>query len=456
MNRMNLIIAILGSIAAIFGIIILHELGHFVVARMCGIKILKFSIGFGKALWRRTSKRGTEYIFAILPLGGYVKMLGEGDEVTTPEDAHRAFNQKPLLSRMIVVVAGPLTNLAIAVIAFWGVYLMGVSHARPIIGTVIPNSIAAESGIKPRDELVRIDGVNTPNWQRVVMAVIMRMGDRNPMTVTVKPVDSSRLVDHTLNLSTWMVDKRNPDFFQSLGFFPYRPKVPPVVSAVAKDSPAEKAGLMPGDRVVSIDGQSVADWVDIVSKVERMPSKTLIFNVLRNNKQKRIPVAVGVMKQNSQAVGYIGVISSPPSWPKSFVRQENFSFFGAWIPAVEQTWTLIRFNFVVMIKMIEGKISVHTLGGPITVFQAAGKATQAGLQVYLGFIGFISLTIGFINLLPIPGLDGGHLLFQVIEGIFRRPVPERIQMIGLSIGMVFLIFLMVQATINDVIRLFTG
>ncbi|MBW5802987.1 RIP metalloprotease RseP [Coxiella endosymbiont of Ornithodoros amblus] len=451
---MSLAVAIIGPIIAIFGIIILHELGHFVVARACSIKILRFSIGFGKALWRWKSKSGSEYVLAMLPLGGYVKMLGEGEEATTSKDARRAYNQKPLLVRMMVVFAGPFTNLLLAIIAFWGVYLMGVTHTRPVIGRVIPHSIAAQAGVKVGDELIQIDKIPVKNWQQALMATIKRMGDHSKMELKVKPLYSDRLEAHEMDLSTWMLDRRSPDVFKSLGLTPYQPKVPPVVVSIAKDSPAEKAKLQLGDRIVAINGQPIKDWLQIVNIVHNKPNKEIQLTIMRDHEVRRIPLKVARMKEDGKALGYLGILSRLPQWLPHFTYQEKYTVLSAWLPAVEQSWRLFTFNLIVMAKMVIGKVSIHTLRGPITVFQAAGKATQAGLKAYLEFIGFINLTIGFINLLPIPGLDGGHLLFQVIEGLFRRPVPERIQLIALTIGMIFLIFLMLQATINDLVCLF--
>ncbi|AKQ33573.1 RIP metalloprotease RseP [Candidatus Coxiella mudrowiae] len=453
---MSLAIAILGAIIAIFSIIILHELGHFVVACACGIKVLRFSIGFGKALCKWKGKSGTEYILALLPLGGYVKMLGEGDEITSAKDAHRAFNQKPLFIRMLVVLAGPFTNFLLALISFWGVYLMGVTHTRPIVGEVVPHSIAAQAGIKPGDELVEIDGKAIKNWQQALMAIIALMGDRNEMEMMVKPQNSSQESLRNLELLKWNLDQRSPDVFKSLGLLPYQPRIPPVINSVMKGSPAERAQLQQGDRVKAINGQPVKDWLEVVNIVRQKPNEKIQLTVTRNDKTHLISLTTGKKYMEETTVGYLGVLSQPPpQWPDNLIYKEEYSFWGAWRSAVEQTWRLLTFNAMVMVKMIIGKVSIHTLGGPITVFQAAGKAIQAGFQVYLGFIGFISLTIGFINLLPIPGLDGGHLLFQIIEGLFRRPVPERIQIISLTLGVVFFIFLMVQATINDIARLFS-
>ena len=451
---MSLAIGILGAIILIFSIIILHELGHFVVARACGIKVLRFSIGFGKAFWKWKGKSGTEYIFAILPLGGYIKMLGEGNGVTSSEDTQRAFNQKPLFIRMLVVLAGPVTNFLLALVAFWGVYLMGVTHTRAIVGEVVPHSIAAQAGIKPGDELVQVDGKSTKNWNQALMAVVARMGDRNQMKVMVKPKNSSQISLRNLKLSKWNIDQRNSDVLKDLGLLPYQPRIPPVITSVMKKSPAERAQLQSGDCVKAINDQPVQDWLSVINFIRKNPDKKIQLAVMRNDKIHVISLTTDRKEMGCITVGYLGIVSQPPHWSANLMYREEYSFLGAWRPAAEQTWRLLAFNAMVVIKMVIGKVSIYTFGGPVMVFQAASKATQAGLQVYLSFLGFISLTIGFTNLLPIPGLDGGHLLFQVIEGLCRRPVPQRIRTIGLILGMVFLIFLMVQTTINDFVRLF--
>ena len=455
---MSLAIAIIGAIIAIFGIIILHEFGHFIVARAFGITVLRFSIGFGKTLWKRKGKSGTEYVLSFLPLGGYIKMLGEGKEITLPKDAHRAYNQKSLLVRMMVVLAGPITNLLLAIIAFWGFYLMSVTNIRPIIGEVALHSIAEQANIKLGDELIQIDQTRTKNWQQVLIAIIKRIGDRTKMEFKVRRVQmhTNQIKTFELNLSTWVLNRRNPDIFNSLGITLYRPKVSPVIAAIIKDSPAEKVKLQAGDQITAINGESIKDWFQIVNFVQNKPNEAIQLTVLHDHKKAQVvSLKIGATKENDKTVvGYLGILSQIPRWPSQFIYHEKYTILSAWIPAVEQIWHLFTFNLVVILKMVIGKVSVYTLGGPITIFQAAGKATQEGFQVYLGFIGFISFTIGFINLLPIPGLDGGNFLFQVIEGFFRRPLPERVQMIGLTIGMILLIILMIQATINDLIRLF--
>lgn len=452
---MSLIVAIFGAIVAIFSIIILHELGHFIAARICNVKVLRFSIGFGKPLWKWKGKNGTEYTLSPFLLGGYVKMLGVGDEISSKEDITcYTFNHKPLFIRMLVVLAGPITNFLLALIAFWGVYLIGVTHSRPIVGEVFPHSIAAQGGIKPGDQLLGIDGKKVENWQQVLMATVSRMGDRGQIRIMVKSQNSPQVTLRRLDLSHWNLDPRSPDVLKSLGLSPYQPRILPIVAAVTKGSPAERAKLEAGDHIKAINGRLVRNWSEVVNIVRQKPNQKIQLSVIRDHKTYLVSLTTGKKIIKGRMVGYLGVLSQLPEQPANLIYKEEYSFFGAWRPAVEQTWRLLTFNAIVMAKVIIGKISMHTIGGPITVFEAAGKATQAGFQVYLGFIGFISLTIGFFNLLPIPGLDGGHLLFQIIEGLFNRPVPERVQIISLGLGMVFLIFLMVQATINDIVRLF--
>ena len=455
---MSLAITIIGAITAIFGIIILHEFGHFIVARACGITVLRFSIGFGKTLWKWKGKSGTEYVFAFLPLGGYIKMLGEGKEITLPEDARRAYNQKSLLVRMMVVLAGPITNLLLAIIAFWGVYLMNITNTRPVIGEVALHSIAAQANVKSGDELIQIDQTHTKNWQQVLMAIIKRIGDRTKMEFKVRRMQmhTNQIKTCELNLSTWVLNRRNPDIFNSLGITLYQPKISPVIAAIIKDSPAEKVKLQTGDRITAINGKSIKDWFQVVNFIQKKPNEAIQLTVLHDYKKAQVvSLKIGKTKVNDKTiVGYLGILSQIPRWPSQFIYHEKYTILSAWVAAIEQIWHLFKFNLIIILKIIVGKVSVYTLGGPITILQAAGKAAQAGLQVYLGFIGFISFTIGFINFLPIPGLDGGNFLFQVIEGFFRRPLPECIQMIGLTIGMILLIFLMIQATVNDLIRLF--
>lgn len=452
---MQLSIAIVGAIFAIFLIIILHELGHFVMARCCGVRVLKFSLGFGKVLWSHVSKRsGTEYALSVLPLGGYVKMLGEGEEASLPEEAHFAYNCKPLWQRMLIVLAGPLVNFLLAIFAFYCAYLFGTTHYKPVVGEVVPSSIVGQAGLRAGDEILAVDGEKTQNWQQVLMAVVQNAGERGQMSLLIKPQNSLQTKTVTLNLVNWQLDDRSPEFLESLGLQPYQIKVPPIIAVVQPNSPASLAGLQPGDLVLRINGKKIDDWQMLTSWVQEHPNTTMNLLVQREQLRKNLQLSVAAKTENDKLQGYIGVTVQEPVVPESLVSHEHFNLLSAWVPAVEQTWALLKLNFLVTVKLVSGKVSLKSMGGPVTIFRYAGQATQQGLQVYLGFVAFISLAIGYLNLMPIPGLDGGHLLFQLVEAVIRRPVPERIQALGFSLGMVLLVFLMVQATINDLMRLF--
>ncbi|OGO90964.1 MAG: RIP metalloprotease RseP [Coxiella sp. RIFCSPHIGHO2_12_FULL_42_15] len=452
---MQLAVSIIGAILAIFLIIIIHEMGHFFVARAFGIKILRFSLGFGKALYKRTGNDGTEYVLALIPLGGYVKMLGEADVQSVPqEEMHRAFHRKPLLVRMGVVLAGPVTNFILAILVFWAAYLIGMEHVKPIIGRIVPHSFAAAAGLKPGDRIVRVGETPTYHWQQVVMSLLTSMGNVKKAILWVEPKGTHRVIERRLDLSGWKLDKRNPQVFETLGLSPYFPPIKPIILKVLPESPAAKAHLKSHDLIVAVNGQRVKEWAQVTETVSQWPEKKIMVTVLRGQRTYEIPVYLGVQQRDKQKVGYLGVMVKAPKYPENMIHLERYNVLTAWVPATIKSWDLLKYNAIVLVKMMTAKLSFKTIGGPISIFQAAGQATQAGWGIYLSFIGFISLTVGFINLLPIPGLDGGHLLFQLIEGMIRRPVPEKIQQYGFTLGMLFVLLIVVHATINDLLRIF--
>ena len=452
---MHMIIAVLGAVFAIAIIIILHELGHFLVAKAFGIKILRFSLGFGKPLYKYVGKKsGTEYVLGILPLGGYVKML-DSSTVSDPEEAKSAYDKQPLLARMAVVAAGPVANFIIALVAYWAVFMIGVVHIKPVVGRVIPQSIASDAGLKRGDELLAIDNERVHNWQQVLMALVVHVGDEENVTLKIKAAKTAVIENRVLDLSDLSLNERDPDLFSSLGVFPFVPPIKPIVGEVISGGPANQSDMTKGDIILSINGQKVDHWMQLVEAIRKIPGQSAVLEVKKDSVVRTVTLRVGTQKQGSKKTGYLGIMVKSPEIPADMLKTQQFSVFTAWLPAAAKTWQLFRFNVISVGKLITGKVSVKTLGGPITIFQAAGRASQAGIQVYLGFIAFISLTIGFINLLPIPGLDGGHLLFQVIEGIIRRPLSVRLQTIGFMVGMGCLILLMLQATVNDLLRFFT-
>ena len=381
-------------------------------------------------------------------------MLGEGEQEMNAADLASAYHTKPLLSRMAIVAAGPFTNFILGILMFWILFMMGVQQVKPIVGQVIPHSIAAKGGIQSGDELQRINGLRTQSWQSVLMALIARMGDQGKMVVKVLPKDKQNAQTRYLQLNNWSIDQRNPQLFKSLGMLPYQPKFPAVIETVASGSAAEHGGLQKGDRIITVNGKEVSDWMGFVKMIQRHPDQSVSITIARNQQRLDIKLQTAVKKEKGKTVGYLGVSAKPPAFPPDMIRTLQYSFFSAWTPAFLQSWKLTYFNYVVLKKMIFGKISIRALGGPITIFRGAGQASRAGLKAYLGFVAFISITLFFINILPIPGLDGGHLFFQVIEGVFRRPVPEKYQALIIKIGIILLILLIIQATINDILRLF--
>lgn len=450
---MSLFITVIGAIMAVFIVIVLHELGHFCVAKACGVRVLRFSIGFGKPLWSRVSRGGTKYVLAILPLGGYVKLLDDREVHVSSAESRRAYNRQPVLVRMAIVVAGPVSNLILAVIVFWFIFLLGVSYLKPVIGSVAPQSLAGHAGLQAGDTLVAINGRSVKEWQGVITSLVSQIGARE-VNITTQPANHGPLQNHLLPLRDWKLSGTESDPLVSLGITPYEPAFPAVIEKVMPRSPAARNGLQASEEIVALNHQPVADWRTVSDYVHKHPNQEMTLEVKQQDGVVRnLNIQLDSRAQQGQLTGYLGVQAKIPIWPNEMILKLKYSVLSAWPPAWREAWGLVVFNWTVVGKMLSGKISLQSLGGPITIFRSAGEASQAGLAVYLSFIGFISVTLGFLNILPIPGLDGGHFLFQVIESIIRRPIPERYQMVLLKMGIVLILLLIVQGTINDVVRL---
>lgn len=437
-----------------FVVIVIHELGHFLVAKAFGVKVLRFSIGFGKALWSRTSRSGTEYVLGMLPLGGYVKMLDDRELHVSQAEAKLAYNRQPLWVRMGIVLAGPIINVLLAIIVFWVIFLLGVTYVKPVIGQVLPQSIAERSGLQAGDVIQSINDHPIQQWEQVLIAMITRIGSSRSLTMVTQPRNTRVLQTHQISLKDWQLAGSQPDPLRSLGIIPFQPEFPAIADKIEPNSPAARSGLQAGDLITGVDAKPIQDWLALTDYIQHHPNQEVNFNIQRNQNSLTVPVELDSRTMRGQTVGYLGLRVKPPQWPQEMISTPHYSIFTAMAPAWRQAWDLIVFNAVVLVKMITGKISLQTLGGPITIFRSAGEASAEGLKVYLGFIGFISVTLGFINILPIPGLDGGHFLFQVVEGIMRRPISERVQMLLLKVGIVLIILLIIQGTINDIMRLF--
>lgn len=372
---MTLIVTIIAAILAIFFVVLIHELGHLLIAKVVGVKVERFSIGFGKILW--SFKGGeTEYAISALPLGGYVKMLGENDKDIPADQMHRAYQNKSILARMAIVTAGPITNFLLALVLFWMIFLPGITHIKPIIGEVTQHSIAAKGGLRAGDQILQIDKLKTPSWQRVIMALVTRMGDKEPMKVIVQPKQPSSPTTHSLALARWEIDPRKPDFLGSLGIAPFFPKVPPVIKTVQAGSPAERAGIKAGDEIMAIDGKPVSDWMQIIKDIQKRPKQSVLITVKRNNQTLQLTTTTGTRKMGAKQVGFLGVLVQLPPWPKSMTHKVEYSILTAWTPALTQVWSLTKLNGLILYKMVVGKVSPRSLGGPISILRIGITASS--------------------------------------------------------------------------------
>lgn len=444
----------LGAFLLALGILIaVHEFGHFWVARRCGVYVERFSIGFGKPLWQKVGKDGTEYTLAMIPLGGYVKMLDERVDEVPAEKRHQAFNNKALWQRSAIVAAGPLANFIFAIFAYWVVYLIGVPAVRPVIGEVAPHSIAAEAGIRSGMELKSISGIKTADWESVNMAMISHIGDEE-MVVTVSGPDADYEVQRTLDLTGWSFDPETERVLTTLGITPYSPAITLVISQLADDGAAIAAGLRLNDEIVSIDDTPVTEWQQVVDAVRSHPSQALEMEVLREGKLVVLTMTPGEKQlRDGTVTGFAGMAPTVEPWPESYRINLQFGPLEAVGKAAEKTWQLVTLTFDMVGKLITGDVAIKNLSGPISIAKGAGMTADYGVVYFLGFLALISVNLGIVNLLPLPVLDGGHLMFFAIEAVTRRPVSERVQDIGYRVGSAILVALMAVALFNDFTRL---
>jgi len=450
---MLITIKIFAFLFAIFPLVLIHEFGHFFVARLCGVRILKFSIGFGKALMKWRDKKGTSYVLSAIPLGGYVKMLDTREIKASLHDYPFAFDHHPAWQRFLIIVAGPVNNLLFALVIFSLMFVIGIKVPKPIIGKIEPNSIASRAHLVQGQEITAVSGKKVLDWQEVVFAIFPAIGEDGNLIFTAKKQGQEN--KYVLDLTSWQLDPFQPDPLKSLGIIPYHPSLPPVIAKIKNNSPAAKFGLRLQDRIQSVNRKRVLDWDDFITQVQEYPNQKIDLVVLRDGKVESLNVVTSWKYDIGwKKVGYLGVGSLPVKWPDDMLLDRNYSVAQSFYYAGKQAWMILAFNGISFAKLLTGKISFHVLGGPITIFQSAATAINAGIVVYFGFLALLSIMLAFVNFLPIPGLDGGHVLFIGIESLLRRPISMRVQALILRFGLILLILIMVQATINDVMRMF--
>ncbi|ALD76600.1 MULTISPECIES: sigma E protease regulator RseP [Citrobacter] len=439
-------------IIALGVLITVHEFGHFWVARRCGVRVERFSIGFGKALWRRTDKSGTEYVIAMIPLGGYVKMLDERAEPVAPELRHYAFNNKTVGQRAAIIAAGPIANFLFAIFAYWLVFIIGVPGVRPVVGEITPNSIAAQAQIQPGTELKAVDGIETPDWDAVRLQLVSKIGDEHT-TLSVAQFGSNQRQDKTLDLRHWAFEPDKEDPVSSLGMRPRGPQIEPVLSEVQVNSAASKAGLQAGDRIVKVNGQSLTQWMTFVALVRDNPDTPLALDIERQGSSLSLTLTPDSKQVNGKAEGFAGVVPKVIPLPDEYKTVRQYGPFSAILEASDKTWQLMKLTVSMLGKLITGDVKLNNLSGPISIAQGAGMSAEFGIIYYLMFLALISVNLGIINLFPLPVLDGGHLLFLAIEKLKGGPVSERVQDFSYRIGSILLVLLMGLALFNDFSRL---
>ena len=451
MDLLYTIILTLGTLAVLVAV---HEYGHFWVARRCGVQVLRFSIGFGKSLFSWRDRQGTEYSVAAIPLGGYVKMLDEREGEVPAAELHRAFNRKPVLQRIAVVSAGPLANLALAVLAYWFLYMGGESGYIPIIEAVEEGSVADVAGLEVGQEIVAIDGETTPTWQALSFRLLDRIGDTGSIAFAVKYPDSDMVYESEATIDRWLSQQEQPDLYGGLGLTLYSPEVPPVVAEVVADSPAAAIGMAPGDKVLSADGLPMNLWMDWVDYVRARPGQPIDLEYERGNQLLRATIVPdSVTDEGDEVFGRVGVAVAMPEMPPELIRRFPRGPLEALGASFVRTGELSLFTLKSIKKMLQGLISPKNLSGPITIAKVATASAKSGLESYIGFLALLSVSLGVLNLLPIPVLDGGHLLFYTVELLAGRPVPEKIQSLGYQLGLFMVLGIMMLALYNDFTRL---
>lgn len=444
------IVNVLAFLIAISVLVAVHEFGHFLVGRWCGMKVLRYSIGFGKPLWSTVfGKDRTEFWVSAIPLGGYVKFLDEREGPVEPADEGRAFTHRPVPARIAVLLAGPLFNFLFAVVAYWALFVAGVPSAVPTVGEVRPGSYAAAAGLRQGDRILSIGGEEVADWQAAVVALFGEMvGDgRIPLEVEGEDGVPREL---TIDVGEDAARLTEPNAFltDALGFDAWQP--PSVVDLVTDGGPAEAAGIRTGDRIMAIDGQPIADFGDLREVVAARPDETVTIRLERDGDTRTLEMTLGSREVDGRQVGVMGVGAQTS---REYFYERQYGPLAAIGASVERTWDTTSFTVSMLARMVTGDVSVKNISGPINIAQYAGESATAGLDVFVNFLALVSISLGVLNLLPIPVLDGGQIVYQGVELVKGSPLSERAQIVGQQVGILALLILMTFAFYNDISRI---
>jgi len=450
---MGALYMIIGTLVALGVLVTFHEFGHFWVARRCGVKVLRFSVGFGSPLFRWHDRQGTEFVIAAIPLGGYVKMLDEREGDVPPALLDSAFNRKSVRQRFAIVSAGPLANFLLALVFFWLLAMLGSEQIRPVIGAVEPGSLAAQAGLSVDQEIVAVNGKPVSGWGEVNLQLVRRLGESGQLDVTVRDVGGSSERHLQISLQNWLKGVEEPDPITSLGIRPWRPQIVPVIAQLDPEGPAQAAGIRLGDRLLSLNQQPLDDWQQVIDAVRTLPGEPVSLQVERQGQRLDVSLTLATRGEGEVRRGYLGAGVEGGGWPAEMLREVSFGPLEAVAEGVRRTWTMSLLTLDSLKKMLFGELSVKNLSGPITIAKVAGASAQSGLGDFLNFLAYLSISLGVLNLLPIPVLDGGHLLFYLVEWVRGRPLSERVQGWGVQIGISLVVGVMLLALVNDLGRL---
>ncbi|WP_181295417.1 RIP metalloprotease RseP [Pseudomonas sp. Q2-TVG4-2] len=450
---MGALYMIIGTLVALGVLVTFHEYGHFWVARRCGVKVLRFSVGFGRPLLRWHDRQGTEFVLAAIPLGGYVKMLDEREGDVPPALLEQAFNRKTVKQRFAIVSAGPLANFLLALVFFWALAMLGTDQVRPVVGAVEAGSLAARAGLMAGQEIVEVNGKPTSGWAEVNLQLIRRLGESGSLEMLVRENDGDQVQRLQLELNDWLKGAEEPDPIGSLGIRPWRPEIAPIVAQLDPEGPAQAAGVRLGDRLVSLDGESLNEWQEVIDRVRPLGGQSVPLELERDGQIIELPVTLAQRGDGDQRRGYLGAGVAGAEWPEEMLRNVSYGPVDAVGEGLRRTWTMSVLTLDSLRKMLFGELSVKNLSGPITIAKVAGASAQSGVGDFLNFLAYLSISLGVLNLLPIPVLDGGHLLFYMVEWVRGRPLSDRVQGWGVQIGISLVVGVMLLALVNDLGRL---
>jgi regulator of sigma E protease len=454
---MNLLTTIAAFTFALGVLIVFHEFGHFIVARWCGVKVLRFSLGFGRPLFcRRFGADNTEWVVAMFPLGGYVKMLDEREGEVAPAELCRTFNRQPIARRILIVLAGPVANFLLAICLYWVIFISGVPGIRPVVGAVLTDSPASQAQLIAGDIILKVGQQPVATWQDARWQLLKYAVDRTPVALEVLK-ENGVTVWRDLNLAGIQSESLDGDFLRALGFARLQPPLLPVIGHLIAGGAGERAGLRPDDRVLAIDGVAIAAWDQLVSVISGNPGRHLEFELSRGNEIINIVVTPDPVLEKSVSIGRIGAAPKiDRNTMQKYIVEVRYGPLESLAKSLDRTWDTSVFSLQMLGKMLVGEVSLKNLSGPITIADYAGQSAQVGWISYLVFLALISISLGVLNLLPIPLLDGGHLMYYMLEILKGSPLSERAMSVFQQIGMGMLMVLMVFALYNDITRLVNG